>query len=243
MRYYDRAFIQPNLQRMYGLLADGTTAMLHVVPGGALIDNAQQGNRGEAGLSAIGDAAGFLGPLAGLAKGARTARNLRIAAVGLQAGLGATRLGQGFYAVYNGQGNQAAGYFGEGILRLLGASATGLRLLKGRAAVGAAPKNVPSSAPNIVNPSIPKAAIPPASLFGGSTFQQWGKGIVNWGSGAKEALARISTLTKLEIQRLGITRAQAQAALDFYKNEMLRNPGNATAAARVTLMEHVLSQL
>jgi hypothetical protein len=53
----------------------------------------------------------------------------------------------------------------------------------------------------------------------------------------------MQTLTKDQIAKLAITRAQAKAGLEFYKNEMMRNPGNATAAARVKLMEHILSNL
>jgi hypothetical protein len=52
---------------------------------------------------------------------------------------------------------------------------------------------------------------------------------------------------EIEPQKLAFAPAriadQAQAAMAFYKNEMLRNPGNATAAARVKLMEHILSLL
>jgi hypothetical protein len=97
--------------------------------------------------------------------------------------------------------------------------------------------------PNVVNPAIPKVVLPPSTLFGGVTFQHWGRSIVSWGVGAQDALARMQTLTKDQIAKLAITRAQAKAGLEFYKNEMMRNPGNATAAARVKLMEHILSNL
>jgi hypothetical protein len=50
-------------------------------------------------------------------------------------------------------------------------------------------------------------------------------------------------LTKDEIHQLQITRIQAEAALDFYRHEFRRNPGNVTAAARAKLMEQLLSQI
>ena len=101
----------------------------------------------------------------------------------------------------------------------------------------------PSTSPNNVRPNIQRAPVPPKSIFGGMTFQDWGKNIVRWGTGAKDARDRIGTITKAEIKELGISNTQVRATIDFYKNEMIRNPGNATADARVKLMEHILSLL
>jgi hypothetical protein len=53
----------------------------------------------------------------------------------------------------------------------------------------------------------------------------------------------MNQLTKQELLRRGITREQARAALEFYKNEMQRNCGNKTAAERVKLMEQIIRLL
>lgn len=100
----------------------------------------------------------------------------------------------------------------------------------------------PNDSPNSVNPEIPRPSIP-SSTISGRTFQSWGRDVVEWGSGAADALARIESLTLSEIQRPGITRAQAEAGLQFYSQEFLRNPGNTTAGARVQLMQHIISLL
>ena len=96
--------------------------------------------------------------------------------------------------------------------------------------------------PNQVNPNVPAPQVPPDSLFG-RPFQEFGRDVIGWGSGAKGAAARGRSITLQELQKAGVTAAQAQAARDFYAGVVARNPGNAAAAARVQLMDRILQLL
>jgi hypothetical protein len=60
---------------------------------------------------------------------------------------------------------------------------------------------------------------------------------MQWGSGNAAARARISTLTREELERAGLTQEMAEAWRDFYRNELARNPGNPSAAGRTELMQ------
>ena len=104
----------------------------------------------------------------------------------------------------------------------------------------AAPKG--RSSPNRVNPNIPAPQVPPDSLFGRS-FQEFGRDVIGWGTGAEGANARAQSITLQELQQGGVTAAQAQAARDFYAGVLARNRGNATADARVRLMDRILQLL
>ncbi len=107
----------------------------HALPFGAAFDEAAQGNYGEAAISLAGDAAFFLsGPLAGAAKAAgavRAAKVIRLTAAGIEGGIAATRATQGVFALREGNNLQAAGYFGEATLRLLGMSKDVIQALRG----------------------------------------------------------------------------------------------------------------
>ncbi len=67
--------------------------------------------------------------------------------------------------------------------------------------------------------------------------------IIRWGTGAGGAQARQKTITLQELTQAEVTNAQAQAARNFYAGVLAKNPGNAAAAARVKLMDHILSLL
>ena len=104
------------------------TFTLHMIPLGAFGDYATQGEWGEAAISVSGDAAmlltGFLSKAATTARTVQKARAAK-AGIGLIAGaetsISGLRIGQGVGAVIDGETGQAAGYFGEAALRLLGA--------------------------------------------------------------------------------------------------------------------------
>jgi hypothetical protein len=108
-------------------------------------------------------------------------------------------------------------------------------------AQGTAPQN-PAPSPNRVNASVPAPEVPPDNVFGRS-FQDFGRDVIRWGSGADGALARMETVTFEELSQAGVTQAQARAARDFYAGVLARNPGNAAAAARVQLVDRVLQLL
>ncbi len=109
----------------------------HMLPFGAFWDNLTQGDIGEAVLSGVGDVATWVLPGAGyFAKAEKTRRRLKIARVGLEAGVGSVRAAQGIFAVIDGDGDKAAGYLGEATLRLLGVGVDTIAALKKTRTVG-----------------------------------------------------------------------------------------------------------
>ncbi len=108
------------------------TFALHVVPLGAGIDNAMQGNGWEATISFAGDAAMFLSlggtKLLGVGEAAVTAG--RVAGMTIDLGIAGTRGIQGILAIKNGENGKAAGYLGEAFLRLLGVSVAGVQQIR-----------------------------------------------------------------------------------------------------------------
>jgi hypothetical protein len=66
---------------------------------------------------------------------------------------------------------------------------------------------------------------------------------MRWGSGHAEARARIQTLTRSELEQAGVTRSMAEQWRDFYRNEMVRNPNNPSAAGRADLMQRAVELL
>jgi hypothetical protein len=71
----------------------------------------------------------------------------------------------------------------------------------------------------------------------GMTRSQFGTDVMRWGTGDAEALARIDSLTREELQQAGVTRDMALQWRDFYENELARNPNNPSAAGRAELMQ------
>lgn len=61
--------------------------------------------------------------------------------------------------------------------------------------------------------------------------------VMRWGSGDAEALSQIPKLSRAELVRNGATREMAQEWGRFYRNEVLRSPGNPSARGRAALME------
>jgi hypothetical protein len=98
------------------------TFAVHVLPTGGAIDNYSQGNNVEAAIDITADAAMFLtfgvSKVAGVSKAAATA--IRASAITLELGVASARTIQGINAIRNKDTGEAAGYFGDALLRLLG---------------------------------------------------------------------------------------------------------------------------
>ena len=62
---------------------------------------------------------------------------------------------------------------------------------------------------------------------------------MKWGSGNEDAIARMNTITRAEMEQAGVTPDMAGAWRDFYVNEAARNPTNPSAAGRAQLMDYV----
>jgi len=86
----------------------------------------------------------------------------------------------------------------------------------------------------------PRGAFDPFLGAGGEAG--FGK-LVNWGVGARGATARTASITKAELQQMGMTRDVAQHWLNFYKNAVDKGRGAATAPERIKLMERILELL
>jgi RHS repeat-associated protein len=96
--------------------------------------------------------------------------------------------------------------------------------------------------PNRLNPNAPAPRVPPDIIFG-RPFADFGRDVIGWGGGARDAIARTHSITLQQLEQGGVTSAQAQAARNFYFGVLARNPGNAAAAARVELMDRILQLL
>lgn len=107
--------------------------------------------------------------------------------------------------------------------------------------------------------STPEITINPADIPGGrggtrrsdvrskmpkapKSLQRVGRAI-KWGQGEQGALNRIQTLTRQEVINSGVTRAEAEAARDFYRGVAKADPLNKAAPARAELMQKVVDFL
>lgn len=93
-----------------------------------------------------------------------------------------------------------------------------------------------------MNPNVPSPQVPPDHLFGRS-FQDFGKNVIGWGTGADGANARAKSITRGELRSARVTVAQAEAMRAFYAGVLARNPANAAANARVSLANRILQLL
>lgn len=75
------------------------------------------------------------------------------------------------------------------------------------------------------------------------TRSEFGNNVMKWGTGNDAARDRIATVTRDEMQNAGVTQQMAKEWRDFYRNEMVRNPSNPSAAGRTDLMQHVFQLL
>ena len=97
-------------------------------------------------------------------------------------------------------------------------------------------------AKSLVNANIQRMEIPPTP--NNMILPQFGKGIIGWGSGPKDAEARFLNVNKADVEVMktqGVTLEMAQAWQAFYENETQRNPGNPTAPFRAQLMKKIVS--
>ena len=95
---------------------------------------------------------------------------------------------------------------------------------------------------SLVNTEIERLPIPatPNNMI----LREFGKGIIGWGAGPKDAEARFFNITQTDVETMkkeGLSLAMAQAWQTFYENETLRNPGNPTAPFRAKLMKKIVS--
>jgi hypothetical protein len=95
---------------------------------------------------------------------------------------------------------------------------------------------------SLVNNDIERLPIPatPNNMI----LPEFGKGIIGWGAGPKDAEARFLNITQADVERMkqqGLTLEMTKAWQRFYENETLRNPGNPTAPFRAQLMKKIVS--
>jgi hypothetical protein len=91
----------------------------------------------------------------------------------------------------------------------------------------------------VTNPEVAKLAFPKIANY---TNEEVGR-LIGWGAKASGAEARALSVTAREVgvmEQQGLTRADATEIRDFYANEFARNAKNATAQARVNLMNNIL---
>jgi hypothetical protein len=86
---------------------------------------------------------------------------------------------------------------------------------------------------------LPRPPLPPEV----KTMSEFGSRVMKWGTGHDAARARIGCLTHAELEANGVTREVAEVWRDFYRNEMLRNPSNPSAAGRAKLMQKAIELL
>ncbi len=84
--------------------------------------------------------------------------------------------------------------------------------------------------------------LPKFPRYEGWSNARWGR-IMKWGTGNDEARARITQLTKEELQREGMTKEMAEAIRDFYKKTAEVDPWNPSAAGRAELMQKAVDLL
>jgi RHS repeat-associated protein len=81
------------------------------------------------------------------------------------------------------------------------------------------------------------------STPGGMGTADFGQKVMKWGRGDADALGRIDTLTREELEQSGVTKEMAKEWRDFYKQVSAENPGNPSAAGREKLMQRAYELL
>jgi len=85
---------------------------------------------------------------------------------------------------------------------------------------------------------MPSPDIPPQV----ASPKEFGK-LMQWGTGHVAARSRISTLTRRELQGIGVTVEMARDWRDFYIRVLSSNPSNPSAAGRADLMRYAVQLL
>jgi hypothetical protein len=118
-----QGYYMQKVQDRLSLLEGGLTFALHLVPGGAALDYASQGNWKEAGFALAADIAGlFTGPLAKFAHGKKfftVAKAIKGTGVAIEGGLVLRGASQALEALLAGDGVGFAAAAGDTVLRLL----------------------------------------------------------------------------------------------------------------------------
>ena len=77
---------------------------------------------------------------------------------------------------------------------------------------------------------------------GGGDMASFGLAM-GWGSGSESARERMATITREQLQQIGMTRELAIAWRGFYDEVQRQNPLNPSAAGRRDLMQRVIELL
>jgi hypothetical protein len=83
-----------------------------------------------------------------------------------------------------------------------------------------------------------RGVIPFFRSCGGRTFQTFGRELLRWGTGPRQARARVRSLNATDLA--GVTETHALAVIHFYHQEYRRNPANRTARYRMQLGRRAL---
>lgn len=83
----------------------------------------------------------------------------------------------------------------------------------------------------------------PPDVPAGLTRNEFGTRIMKWGTGNAAARRRMATLTREELERVGVTLAMVEEWQAFYLNELRRNPDNPSADGRADLMRRAVELL
>jgi hypothetical protein len=83
------------------------------------------------------------------------------------------------------------------------------------------------------------SGIPSAGIIlpAGMSNSDFGKNVMKWGTGDQAARERISTLTREELEKAGVTKEMAKSWRDFYQQVKATNPSNPSALGRMELMQ------
>ena len=85
--------------------------------------------------------------------------------------------------------------------------------------------------------------MPPPIPRGARSVSDFGKRIMQWGTGDAAARVRMESLTREELELADITRRIAEAWRAFYRAEVARNPRNPSARGRADLMQRAADLL
>jgi hypothetical protein len=72
----------------------------------------------------------------------------------------------------------------------------------------------------------------------GLTRNQFGKHVMQWGTGYDAAVARIATVTRRWLLNHHVTLHMAQVWQEFYEQVYAVDPANESAHGRIALMRH-----
>jgi RHS repeat-associated protein len=80
-------------------------------------------------------------------------------------------------------------------------------------------------------------------LPAGISNSEFGQNVMKWGRGDAQARERISTLTREELEKGGVTKEIAKSWRDFYQQVKASNPTNPSAQGRMELMQKAFELL